>query len=95
MTKIQYLELFQKDLQEIYNYIHDTIKNEIAADNFVNIVEEATCAKNAHMPQMLNRYYETDPSIDIKIFSDDVNKEKDLLIEEYYKNTWNLLDGSN
>lgn len=41
MTKIQYLELFQKDLQEIYNYIHDTIKNEIAADNFVNAVEEA------------------------------------------------------
>ena len=31
MTKIQYLELFQKDLQEIYNYIHDIIKNEIAA----------------------------------------------------------------
>ena len=41
MTKIQYLELFQKDLQEIYNYIHDTIKNKTAADNFVNAVEEA------------------------------------------------------
>ena len=55
MTKIQYLELFQKDLQEIYNYIHDTIKNGIAADNFVNAVEEATCAKNAQVQIEIGR----------------------------------------
>ena len=33
-----------------------------------------------------------DPSIDIKIFSDDVNKEKDLLIEDYYKDTGKVLE---
>lgn len=33
-----------------------------------------------------------DPSIDIKIFSDDVNKEKDLLIEDYYKDTKKVLE---
>ena len=33
-----------------------------------------------------------DPSIDIKIFSDDVNKEKDLLIDDYYKDTKKLLE---
>ena len=41
MTKIVYFELFKEDLLEIYNYIHDVLCNEIAADNFVKAVDEA------------------------------------------------------
>ena len=57
--KIKYLPLFHKDLDNITDYIKNKLKNEIAANNFVNKLEKGinqrAISPNSHEKYISNR----------------------------------------
>lgn len=56
--KVIYLPLFYKDLNKIVNYIRNHLKNEIAANNFINKLEEEM-KRRSYNPEAYEKYQST------------------------------------